>query len=267
MIPSVIVMSSIFYALAGVISGLVAGILGIGGGIVIVPALLFIFSYSPIIPFDLMMQIASGTSLAIMTFTSLASIRAHYRQTDILWDVYKRMVPGLFIGTVAGALLADDMPTIWLKWLLSAFLLFVACKMFFDKKQKETRVFPQWLYVLVSTVIGMLSGLLGIGGGTLMILFLSYCGITMRKTAAVSSLVTLTVAIIGTIVFVITGLNEPNLPAYATGYIYWPAVVAVGIPSALMAPLGARLTYILPVKQLKYVFIVTLVATSIDLLF
>jgi len=254
--------------LAGAFAGLMSGVLGIGGGIIVVPALVFIFRDDPSVPANLVMHIAAGTSLAVMMFTSQASIRAHRKKSDIQWDVFKRLWPGIVIGVLSGALLADRLPTQWLKWLLGIFLLFVAIKMLTGKDVSQSRGFPRrWINALISFVIGLKSGLLGIGGGALIIPYLTYCGIEMRKIAAVSSLCTMTVAVLGTLTFIFTGSNEGGLPPFSTGYVYWPAVAALAIPSVLLAPVGAELTYRLPVKKLTYAFVIILFFTAINLLF
>ncbi len=256
------------YGLTGIVTGLIAGILGIGGGMIVVPALLYIFQHTQTIPASMEMQVAAGTSLAIMIFTAQASVRAHYKHGAVLWDIYHRLWPGVIIGTLAGAFLAHRLPTHWLKIIFGLFLLFISINMLLTIHINHPQRSPgKWVNRLVTFLIGFKSGLLGIGGGALIIPYLDYCGVGVKKIPAVSALCTLTVAVIGTVAFMITGNNEPGLPAYSTGYIYWPAVILVAISSVLFAPLGARLTYILPVQQLKYGFIVILLITSINLLF
>ncbi len=255
------------YVVAGVGAGLLSGILGIGGGIVVVPSLLFIFSHDPAFPPSLVMHFAAGTSLAVMLFTSQSAIRAHYQLNAILWDVYKRLWPGIVVGTLCGALLADFLATYWLKIFFGVFLLFVAFRMLAPVQVTDSHHFPRrWINGLVSFLIGFKSGLLGVGGGALIIPYLSYCGLEMRKIAPISALCTLTVAAIGTITFIVTGFNEMDLPAYSMGYIYWPAVVCIAIFSSFFAPLGAKLTYILPVQKLRYGFVGVLVLTAVHLL-
>lgn len=255
------------YALTGIFAGLISGVMGIGGGIIVVPALLLIFQHNPDFPPNLLMHMAAGTSLAVMLFTSLSTIRAHYKLGGVQWTIFNRLWPGIVFGTIAGALLADQLPTYWLKILFGLFLLLVAFKMLSGIHVTHPhRLPPRWLNGLVSFLIGCKSGLLGVGGGTLIIPYLSYCGVEMKKIAPVSALCTMTVAIIGTITFMITGLHESGLPAYSTGFIYWPAVILLAVFSSILAPLGARLTYILPLHQLKYAFIVILFFTAIELL-
>lgn len=252
----------------GVFAGIMSGILGIGGGIIVVPGLAFIFAYTKIIPEADIMQVAAGTSLAVMIFTSQAALRAHYRLGEILWSYYHKLWPGLGAGTFVSAIVAQFIPTDWLEIFFAIFLFCIAIKMFIDNEEKHKEHHPPaWRNHLISFLIGAQSGLLGIGGGVLIIPYLTYCGVSARKIAPVSNLCTLTVALIGAAVFMVTGWKEMGPVPYSLGYIYWPAVLAVAIPSSLAAPLGAKLNYIVPVRQLKYVFIVILLVTAIKLLF
>ena len=267
MVISILGYASI-YAITGALTGLLSGLLGLGGGLIVVPALLYIFHLTHSIPPDLHMHVAAGSSLAIMIFTGLASIRAHHNIGGILWSVYYRLWPGIVIGTIAGAVLADHMSTHWLKVLFGLFLLFVSINMISNINITRRAIRPRkWVNRLVSVLIGFKSGLLGIGGGALVIPYLNYCGVNAQKIPAVSSLCTLTVAVTGTIAVMITGINELHLPAYCTGYIYWPAVILIAFPSVFFAPVGARLTYTLPVKQLKYGFVIILLIATFNLLY
>ena len=123
------------YVLTGIMAGLISGLMGVGGGIIVVPALIFIFNEQTKIPPNLIMQMAAGTSLAVMLFTSQSSIRAHYKQNGILWDVYNRLWPGIILGTISGAFLADKLPTYWIKTLFALFLLLVAGKILTERKK------------------------------------------------------------------------------------------------------------------------------------
>lgn len=256
------------YLFIGVFAGLMAGILGVGGGIIVVPGLMFIFQLTRVVPELIIMHVAAGTSLAIMIFTSQASLRAHYKLGEILWSVFNKLWPGIVIGTMFGAVLAEYISTYWLKIIFAVFILFVALKMLMDMHVSHSKRFPKpWINRLISFLIGFKSGLLGVGGGVLIIPYLTYCGVAVRKIAAVSNLCTFIVALVGTVVFIITGRHEMAAIPYATGYVYWPAVLWVAIPSSLIAPFGAKLNYLLPVQQLKYGFIVLLFLTAIKMLF
>lgn len=267
MIINELLTNGTLYALVGAFAGIMAGVLGIGGGMVVVPGLVFLFHRHQLIADPIIMQMAAGTSLAVMIVTAQASVRAHARHGEILWSVFKKLLPGVVIGTLIGALLAKQIPTLWLEKLFGVVILLIAVKMLMGMTARAGSHFPSaWIHWPVTFIIGFKSGLLGIGGGALIIPYLTWCGINLRQISAVSALCTLTVATIGTLTFMVTGWAQPDLPAYATGYIYWPAVLWVAIPSALFAPLGARMTYILPVDQLRYGFVVFLLITAADML-
>lgn len=257
----------LIYAGAGIVAGLMSGFFGIGGGIIVVPALLMIFDHVKNIPASQIMHMAAGTSLAIMIFTSLSSVYAHHKRDVILWEVYQRMVGGIILGVICGAYLASYLSVVWLKRVLGIFLLVVAVKMLTGISVVRSQSFPHpWVNRLFSFIIGLKSGLLGIGGGTLVIPYLSWCGIEIRNIAALSALCTMTVGIMGSLIFMLIGLQQPDLPALSTGYIYWPAVLCAAIPSVLSAPLGVKLTDILPARRLIQAFVVILIVMAIHLL-
>lgn len=256
------------YSLIGVLAGLLAGILGIGGGIIVVPALVFVFQLTKEVSPTIQMHVAAGCSLAIMIFTAQSSARAHARQGKLLFDVFRRMWPWIVLGTVSGALLADLLNTRWLEVIFGIFLILIAFNMLFNINiEYAKKIIPNWIHRSVCFIIGLKSGLLGIGGGALIIPYLNYCGVDVKKIPGISALCTLIVSIIGTVVVIITGSMVSNLPPYSTGYIYWPAVFWIALFSTWFAPIGAKLTYRLPVKQLKYAFIGVLFVAALHLLY
>lgn len=268
MIISAVVEHGTIYALTGAFTGFMSGVLGIGGGMIVVPALLFIFHHTHIIPPEAEMHAAAGSSLAIMIFTAISAVTAHSQRGDLLWPLFLKMCPGLLVGTISGALLADQLSTAWLKSIFGVLLVIIAVRMLLTAhKEAVKKVISGWVNAVVSLFIGILSGLLGIGGGTFIIPYLSLCGVDAKKIPAVSSLSTLVVGLIGTVSFAVTGLNASDMPSFSTGYIFWPAVLWVSIPSILFAPVGAKMTYKLPVKQLKYGLISILLLAAIDMLF
>lgn len=252
----------------GAFAGIMAGILGIGGGIIVVPGLAFIFRYAGLIPEDAIMHVAAGSSLAAMILTSQSSLRAHLRMGEILWPIFYKLWPGIVLGVIAGVCLAKMIPTHWLELIFGIFLLLVAVKMMLDKKSIHAERFPpEWVNRLISFIIGLKSGMLGVGGGVLIIPYLTYCGVAIRKIAAVSNLCTLTVATLGTLLFILTGWDEMKTVPFALGFVYWPAVIGVAIPSMVFAPLGVKLNYILPTRYLKWVFLVILLITAFHMLY
>lgn len=260
--------SGAVYAVTGAFAGLIAGTLGVGGGLVLVPALAFIFHHNDRIPTTVVMHLAAGSSLAIMMITALSSLRAHYYLNRILWPLFFRIFPGLIIGVLLGAKMADWLSSYWLKMIFGVFLLLVSFKMYLDRNvARNDHHFPKpWIHHSFSTFVGLKSGLLGIGGGALIVPYLTYCGVDMRKIPAISVLCTVTIAVTGSLLFMYNGSNEVGLPDYAIGYVYWPAVLWVAIISSVFAPLGARWSYLLPIKHLKNAFILFLLFAAIDML-
>lgn len=255
----------LLYLSAGAIAGVMAGLLGVGGGLIIVPTLLWSFNRLDIAT-DHTMQVAVGTSLATIIITSLSSMIAHHRRSAILWGTVRDLTPGILVGAIFGAIVADYLPTQILQLLFAAFVLLVALQMMLGKAASPHRQLPgDRAMKAVGSAIGSLSAVIGIGGGSLTVPFLAYCNINMQKAVATSSACGLPIAIAGSIGFAITGLNESGLPAWSSGYVYWPAFAGITVASALFAPLGARLAHALPVAILKQVFGVLMLLMGIKM--
>lgn len=259
----------LLYILTGLVAGGLAGLLGVGGGIVIVPALAFIFAHDPLIPPQILMHLSAGTSLAAMLLIAQASVRAHHRHNRILWPIYSRMALGLFLGTAVGVGLAMLLKTEALMLVFGIFLLCVVFQMWTSIKPGKRRGLPgRWKTRAVSFGIGSMSGLLGISGGTLTIPFFARCRLSLKKTTSVVALSSATVALMGTLFFIMAGVfHQSDMPRWTIGYVYWPAVLLVGIPSMLSAPFFARVAYRMPSLFLRRFFIFFLLITSFHMLF
>ncbi|RUM94990.1 MAG: sulfite exporter TauE/SafE family protein [Thiothrix sp.] len=256
----------ILYITTGAIAGVLAGLLGVGGGIIIVPALLWSFNRLDIAT-DHAMQAAVGTSLATIVITSLSSILAHQKRGAILWKTVRDFTPGILLGAIFGAIVADYIPSHALQTVFAIFILLVAVQMILGGAPSPHRQLPgKTIMKIAGSTIGLLSAVVGIGGGSLTVPFLAYCNITMQKAVATSSACGLPIAIAGSIGFAITGLNESNLPEWSSGYIYWPAFAGITVMSALFAPLGTRLAHALPVVALKQVFGLLLLLMGLKIL-
>ncbi len=260
------VLTLILFAVIGAFAGLSAGLLGIGGGIIVVPGLAFIFG-SFHFPNSIIMHMAAGTSLAAMIFTASASVYSHHKRGAVLWPLFYKMLPGILVGVIAGAILADILSSHILEIIFGIFLIIIAVRMFLLAKPKPTRGLPGpiWLSV-ISFVVGFKSGLMGIGGGALIVPILTYCNVPMRQASGTSAICGLPIAIVGTIAFLFTGLDAHNLPQWSTGYIYWPAALAVAIFSVIFVYVGGKLALRLPVNTLKRIFAVILAVMAIKLL-
>ena len=254
--------------LLGVIAGVLAGLLGVGGGVVIVPVLVWIFQGNADIPTIHLMHIAIGTSLATIVVTSVSSINAHHRRGAVQWPIVWQLLPGLVIGTLLGSVVADFLPSDGLQLFFSVFILIVALQLGFDLKPSTHRQLLGRLGMgLVGGCIGLLSALVGIGGGSVTVPYLTWCNVNTRHAVATSAAGGFPIAVSGTIGFIATGLSASHLPEWSTGYIYWPAFLAIAPASLLFAPLGAKLAHTVPVHVLKKIFAGYLAVVGLNMIF
>lgn len=249
----------------GAIAGVLAGLLGIGGGVVIVPALVIVYQVHQV-DSAVMMHSAIGTSLATIVITSLSSIRAHQSHGAILWSVFWQLTPGILIGALLGAAVADALPSNTLKFLFAPFLIAIAIQLALGKPPKAHRQLPGKVGMFsVANLVGLISSLFGIGGGSLNVPFMTWCNVSVRKAVATSAAVGLPIALAGSLGFIITGWGVAARPEWSFGYINIPAMLSIVIMSTLTAPYGAKLAHTLPTKTLKRVFAVLLVILAIKL--
>ncbi len=244
---------AIFLAI-GAVAGVLAGLLGVGGGLVIVPVLVLLFERSG---FDggQVMQLALGTSLATIVFTSLSSIRAHHRRGAVHWPVVWRLAPGLFAGTAASAFVVRLLPTWLLKDFFGLFAITVAVQLALELRPNPGRQLPGSVALAATGGgIGAVSALVGIGGGSLTVPFLAWCNLPMREAVATSAACGLPIALSGALGFLAAGWGDPRLPPLAWGYLYLPAWFGIAATSVLFAPLGAHWAHQLPARQLKRIF-------------
>jgi uncharacterized membrane protein YfcA len=249
----------ILYPVFGSIAGLIAGLLGVGGGVVIVPMLVFIFSAQGFPP-EHIMQMALGTSLGSIMFTSVSSFRAHHKRGAVHWDIVKSITPGILIGTFAGSWVAARLSTTFLKGFFVCFLYYVGLQMLLNFKPKPTRQLPGPVGMSgVGGVIGGVSSLVGIGGGSLSVPFMSWCNVPVHHAIGTSAAIGFPIAVAGTLGYLVNGLGVAGLPAMSLGYLNLPALAGIAVFSMLMAPLGARVAHKLPVLTLKRVFAVFII--------
>lgn len=267
------------YLLTGAFAGILSGLLGVGGGLIVVPALVFIFQYSKLFEPNLIMHLAVGTSLAIMMFTSSSSARAYYKRNLISWPVFVRFMPGLCVGMICGGFIAKQLSSNILIILFAIFLVIISMRLFFEKKsnvvdipQKQYSSEPAlntWLLLSAALFTGIVSAFFGIGGGPLMVPFFLYIGLNMYKSTGTSSICGLPIAIIGTITFTLTGwatITHLSVPEGTYGYIYWPAVGIISIISVLLAPIGTRIAVHTKPFILKRIMAAILILSAVNLL-
>ena len=256
----------LIYLVVGAFVGLIAGLLGVGGGLIIVPVLVFVFQGQGVSP-EVIVHLAIGTSLATIAITSISAMRAHHRHGAVQWAVFRRLTPGIVAGALLGAVIADFLPTKAMRLWFGIFELLVAAQIGFNLMVAPRGHLPGALGTnLAGGVIGAISAALGIGGGTLTTPFLVWCNFSLRQAVATSSACGLPIALAGAAGFVATGWNEPGLPGWSNGYLYWPAFAGIVISSLLFAPLGAKLTHTLPVSVLRRFFAVFLAVLGVRML-
>ncbi|MGC1879018.1 MAG: sulfite exporter TauE/SafE family protein [Rhabdochlamydiaceae bacterium] len=256
----------IAYFFIGAIAGVLGGLLGIGGGVITVPCLLYIFHLLDF-PQPYIMHMAIATSLAAMIFNMTAATWAHNRRGTVLWDVFKKMLPGLMIGSVLGALIATWLSGVFLEIIFGIFLCALA---FIFYRAKPVHV---GTYKLPSTpklsaytcCIGAFSNILGIGGGSMVVPLLTTFKIPDKKAIGTSAVSTLVTTILGAISYLILGWGRLSSPQ-TVGFIDLPAFFIIGVVSFFCAPIGARLTHEISSEKIRKIFAIVLVVTGISLM-
>lgn len=238
----------------GSFTGFAAGLLGVGGGMLTVPFITMLLSVRDF-PHELIVHVAIATSLGIILFTSVSSVRAHHRHGAVMWPVVKRLAPGILVGSWIGPWIGAQIPSAALALFFALFISFSATQMLADRKPKASRELPGTAGMLgVGLVTGTLSGLVGAGGGFISVPFMSWCNVRIHHAVATSAALGFPIALAGTLSNVYLGLQQPDMPAGTLGFVYLPAMALVSAAAVLTAPLGARTAHSLPVKSLKRVF-------------
>lgn len=254
------------YLTTGAVVGFLAGLLGIGGGLVIVPILSTVFVLYLGVP-DVV-HLAIGTSLATILVTSFSSVKAHHRIGNVRWDIVRTLSLGIFIGAFLGGWSSQFFANNTLAIIFGTIEILIALLLLSNYQPNPHREMPSIApQTVAGGVIGSLASLVGIGGGTLSTPYLLWHNVTMHQAIATSAACSLPVAAAGTFGYLLGGMNATNLPDYATGYVYWPAFIGIVLTSYFTAPLGARVSAHLPVKLLKKLFAVLLFILAFKMFF
>jgi len=246
----------------GTFGGFVAGLLGVGGGMVLVPFITMLFTARGF-PDALVVHMAIATSLGMIFFTSMSSVRAHHKHGAVLWPIVRRFTPGILIGAWVGPWIGKQMNTSVLAFFFGCFVAFSAIQMLIGKKPAAARELPGKAGMFAAGgVIGILAGLVGAGGAFVSVPFMARCNVRIHNAVATSAALGFPVALMGTVANVYFGWNEPGLPAWSLGFVYLPALAIIVLASVSMAPLGARTAHRMPVRQLQRIFAVILLALA-----
>ena len=255
-------------AALGLVTGFLAGLLGIGGGMIMVPFISAILSGRGVEP-GLAVKMAIATSMATIIFTSVSSVRAHHKKGAVRWDIVKALAPGIVLGAMVASLgVFALLKGASLYFVFAAFVAFSGSQMFLDNKPSPTRQLPGTAGLLgAGGVIGALSGLVGAGGGFVSVPFMTWCNVAIHNAVATSAALGFPIALANVVGYVIAGQGLQGVPPYSFGYLWLPALVVIASCSVLMAPLGARAAHALPVKKLKRAFAVVLFTLAIYMLY
>ena len=239
----------------GLCTGFLAGLLGIGGGMIMVPFLTYIMTARGASP-DLAVKMAIATSMSTIIFTSISSVRAHHKRGAVRWEIVKGLAPGIVLGAVIAsmgvfAVLKGSLLAVF----FALFVSFSATQMFLDKKPAASRQMPGFGGQLTGGgVIGFLSGLVGAGGGFVSVPFMTWCNVPIHNAVATSAALGFPIAVFNTVGYVFAGQSQSALPEGSWGYVWIPALLVIASSSVFMAPLGAKAAHALPIQQLKRVF-------------
>lgn len=254
------------YLLLGAFVGFFAGLFGIGGGLVMVPVLSFLFEAQHLGDTQ-NLHLALGTSMAAILYTAAFSARTHYAHGAVNMHIVRNLTPGLLLGTLFGALFASRAPQFYLAVIFALFVYYAAAQMLLELKPKASRQLPGRICLtLVGCIIGAISSLVSIGGGTLSVPFMLWHNIPFKQAIGTSAALGLPIALGGTIGYVATGLALHTLPAQTLGFIYLPALLMLTIGSTFTTSLGAKTTHRLPLKLLRKGFAILLFALATKML-
>jgi len=253
------------YLALGLLTGFLAGMLGIGGGVVIVPLLVFLFNAQHLPP-DRVLHLALGTSLASIVFTNLSSVRAHHAHNAVRWDIVRASAPGVIIGTLLGTVLAEFLPARYLAIVFTLFVLFSSAQMLLDRRPKPTRRLPGRFGMQIAAFgIGVLCSLVGVAGGILIVPLLAMSNVPIRNCIGTSAAVGWPISIAGAVGYILIGLGKTDLPAYSIGYVYIPALSGLVLGTFLTVPSGARVAHSISVSRLKQIFAIVLAVLAVKM--
>lgn len=240
--------------LLGAVVGVLAGMLGIGGGLVIVPALLYLLTTQLELPLSLAMPMAIATSLATIILTGLSSSRAHYKLGNLRREIVLWCALGISFGAIVGAQVASSLPGEVLKDVFGYLVLAIAAQMVFGGQRKSDNRMSPPVLTTIGLVTGMISAFMGIGGGALMVPALVWFRVDIKQAIGCAAFCGLVIAVFGSASFVQAGWQAPGLPQWSLGYVYLPAALGIVITSVFTARVGAKISHRLNTRMLKRVF-------------
>ncbi|MFO1206561.1 MAG: sulfite exporter TauE/SafE family protein [Burkholderiales bacterium] len=248
----------LWYVLLGAGAGFLAGLLGIGGGLVQVPLLVFLFGLQQV-PSEHVLHLALGTAMASVLFTAASSVRAHHNHGAVNWTIVRRMAPGIAFGVAVAAVIAGQLQTRYLAMFFTVFVYFAATQLILNLRPTATRTLPgAGGMFAVGAVIGGVSSLVAAGGALLSVPYMTWCNVRLHEAIGTAAAIGFPVAIAGTIGYVVNGWGEAGLPEWSLGYVYLPVLALLVIASMATAPLGAKLAHATSTRKLRTLFAILL---------
>ncbi|MDO5054989.1 MAG: sulfite exporter TauE/SafE family protein [Pasteurella oralis] len=252
----------------GAFAGFLAGLFGIGGGLIIVPILVYLMPKYIGVPDSMLMACALGTSFATIVITGFSSAQRHHKLGNVVWDVVKILAPVIMISTFISGFFISYLPKDISAKLFACLVVYLSIKMFLSVKPNSvTKALTKTSTIIAGILIGMASSAAGIGGGGFIVPFLNSRGIDMKKAIGSSAVCGSLLAIAGMLSFMIAGWGAEGLPDYFVGYVYLPALLGITLTSVFTSKIGATVTTILPVPILKKAFAVLLLILAINMIF
>ncbi len=241
------------YLLLGTVAGFVGGLFGLGGGVVIVPLLIWSFSAQGFDP-EVLTHMAIGTSLATIIVTSVSAAWVHHKRKTVLWPVFLRLAPGIALGAVIGGLLAVQLSGQLLQIAFGLLMTVLAVQIGFGIKPSPHRELPGTVgMVSMGSLFGMCSALFGIGGGSMTSPYLLWCNVPVHKAIATSATCGLPIGLFAAITYSLSGVGQA-LPDYSIGFIYLPALSGIAVATIVSVRWGAVLAHKLPARHLRRLF-------------
>ncbi len=259
-----LIMVVLIYLVVGSVAGVAAGLFGVGGGLIIVPALVFSFAALEVSPL-VATQLAVGTSLATIVVTSISSVRTHHQLGNVDWRLWCWLAPAIAVGVWLGVNTAAGISGRDLQLLFGVFAVLVAAQMGLGLRPAPSRALPGAAGLFsAGGVIGYVSALFGIGGGSVTVPFLSWCNVRMQRAVATSAACGLPIAVVGALSNIAVDWGREELPAYSSGFVYWPAFAGIVLTSFWCARIGAHWAQRLPAEQLRRAFALFLLVIGLQ---
>ena len=255
----------------GSLAGFLAGLLGIGGGLVIVPALVYLLPQlmigNEIISSEVIMPMSLATSLSAIVITSSSAAFAHHKNKNIPWDIAKPLMFLVALGALMGAFIADRLSAQALTNFFAGAVIVLASYMLISIRSQRSREMPSKIKLqVISLFTGVAASLMGMAGGAILVPVLTYFGMPLRHCVGIATVCGVMVALFGSLGYIISGFNNELLPSWSFGYVYLPALLGIVLTSSLFAPVGVKFAVKLPVATLKKIFAMFLILVAIKMI-